>query len=86
MMSSMLLSPIMRRSPWSIDARRLDTFTIGLPSVFHTAPPQPASKARITCSPEFVGGALASQNGLGLLIPARFVERSGMRGSVARVG
>src|SRR3954451_17567012 len=33
--------------------------------VFHTAPPQPASNARIICSPPLVGGAEASQNGLG---------------------
>src|SRR5258708_38690543 len=33
--------------------------------VFHTAPPQPASKARIICSPQLVGGADASQNGFG---------------------
>src|ERR1700757_3214026 len=33
--------------------------------VFHTAPPQPASKARMICSPQFVGGAEASQKGLG---------------------
>ena len=31
---------------------------MGLPSVFHTAPPQPASKARITWSPVLVGGAV----------------------------
>src|SRR5258706_536475 len=42
------------------------------------APPQPASKARMTCSPELVGGALASQNGLGLLMPAKSIERSAM--------
>src|ERR1019366_6528184 len=45
--------------------------------VFHTAPPHPASNARITCSPQLVGGALASQNGLGhLMPPAKFVVRS----------
>src|SRR5947208_5230168 len=33
--------------------------------VFHTAPPQPASKARLTWSPQLVGGPEASQNGLG---------------------
>src|SRR5689334_2314240 len=44
--------------------------------VFHTAPPQPASNARITCSPQFVGGALASQKGFGQRMPAKFVVRS----------
>src|SRR5579863_389424 len=33
--------------------------------VFHTAPPHPASKARMICSPQLVGGAEASQKGLG---------------------
>src|SRR4051812_28126549 len=51
---------------------------MGSPSVFHTAPPQPASKARITCSPVFAGGADASQNGLGLLMPAKSMLRSAM--------
>src|SRR4051812_2984007 len=55
---------------------RDETFTIGLPSVFHTAPPHPASNARITCSPELAGGADASQNGFGLLIPHISIERS----------
>src|SRR5688572_20341905 len=49
---------------------------IGSPSVFHTAPPQPASKARMTCSPEFAGGADASQKGFGLLMPAKSTLRS----------
>src|SRR6185436_8327368 len=48
-----------------------------LPSVFHTAPPQPSSKARMTCNPEFEGGADASQNGFGDLMPAQSAERSG---------
>src|SRR5260370_32567150 len=40
--------------------------------VFHTAPPQPASKARMICSPQLVGGAEASQNGLSaLMAPAK---------------
>src|SRR5579862_6615904 len=42
---------------------------MGSPMVFQTAPPQPASKARMICSPQFVGGPEASQNGLGLLMP-----------------
>src|ERR1019366_1087471 len=33
--------------------------------VFQTAPPQPASKARMICSPQLVGGAEASQKGFG---------------------
>jgi hypothetical protein len=39
--------------------------TTGSPMVFHTAPPQPASKARMIISPVLVGGAEASQNGFG---------------------
>src|SRR5215831_2534882 len=57
---------------------RLETLTIGLPSVFHTAPPQPASNARITWSPELVGGADASQNGFGDLMPEKSMLRSAM--------
>src|SRR5262245_34470048 len=52
------------------------------PSVFQTAPPQPYSKARMTCSPEFDGGAEASQNGFGDLMPAQFAERSAMDGTL----
>src|ERR1019366_9750357 len=66
---------------------------MGSPSVFHTAPPQPASKARITCSPVFAGGADASQNGFGLQMPAMSMLRSAMgplrdqvTGGVAAVG
>src|SRR5580693_4604415 len=55
---------------------------IGSPMVFHTAPPQPASNARMICSPQFVGGADASQNGLGQRMPpAKVVERSGLGSS-----
>src|SRR5579871_5379389 len=43
--------------------------------VFHTAPPQPASKARMTCSPVLVGGAEASQKGFGEAMPAKFTAR-----------
>src|SRR5262249_4121807 len=76
--SSMLLKPTMR-VPFTCSApKRLEVSTIGSPSVFHTAPPQPMSNARMTCSPVFVGGALASQNGFGLLIPAKEMERSAM--------
>src|SRR5580658_6400540 len=48
---------------------------MGSPMVFQTAPPQPASKARITCSPQLVGGAEASQKGLRHLMPAKVVSR-----------
>src|SRR5579864_3063449 len=52
---------------------------IGSPSVFHTAPPHPASNARITCSPQFAGGPDASQKGFGQRIPpANTVVRSAM--------
>src|SRR5208283_606912 len=46
--------------------------------VFHTAPPQPASKALCICAPVLVGGAEASQNGLGDLMPAKLMRRSAM--------
>src|ERR1700729_1179611 len=52
---------------------------MGTPRVFQTAPPQPASKARMTWSPQLAGGPEASQNGLGQRIPAKFTEMSGMR-------
>ena len=39
--------------------------------VFQTAPPQPASKARRTWYSELVGGADASQNGLGAGTPQK---------------
>src|SRR5215472_18379025 len=54
---------------------------MGSPIVFQTAPPHPASNARITCSPQLVGGPEASQKGLGHLIPAKSVVRSAMMGS-----
>src|SRR5262245_6162801 len=74
----MLLKPTMR-VPFTCSApKRLEVSTIGSPSVFHTAPPQPASNARMICSPVFVGGALASQNGLGLEMPANEMLRSAM--------
>ena len=53
---------------------------MGSPMVFQTAPPQPASKARMTWSPQLVGGPEASQKGLGLRMPAKLVERSAMGG------
>src|SRR5262245_23884162 len=46
------------------------------PRVFHTTPPQPALKARATLYSLSVGGAEASQNGLGDLMPTKFVRRS----------
>src|SRR6185437_9122188 len=45
--------------------------------VFQTAPPQPASKARMTCPAVLVGGAEDSQNGFGERMPAKVTERSG---------
>src|SRR6266436_1239844 len=48
------------------------------PSVFQTAPPQPRSNARWIWPPLLVGGALASQNGLGDLMPAQLMLRSAM--------
>src|ERR1700722_18489662 len=51
---------------------------MGSPMVFQTAPPQPASNARATCPPVFVGGPEASQNGFGLVTPANFTLRSAM--------
>src|SRR5215212_3668842 len=75
-MSSMLLSPIMRWLAPSMEARREETLRIGSPRVFQTAPPQPASNARSTIEPMFVGGAEASQKGLGDLMPAKSTLRS----------
>src|SRR5579875_330740 len=46
--------------------------------VFHTAPPQPESNARMICSPQLVGGADASQNGLRRRIPAKVVSSVGL--------
>jgi hypothetical protein len=51
---------------------------IGTPSVFHTAPPHPLSKALMTWYPELVGGAEASQKGLGDFIPAKFDFKLGI--------
>jgi hypothetical protein len=77
-MSSMLLKPTPEPPRHLMAPNRLETFWIGWPSVFHTAPPQPASNARITCSPEFVGGAEASQKGFGDTMPPQFAVRSGI--------
>src|SRR4029453_17110896 len=46
------------------------------PSFFHTTPPQPALKARPTLYSLSVGGAEASQNGLGDLMPRNSLRRS----------
>src|SRR5262245_10864801 len=48
------------------------------PRVFQTTPPQPALKARTTLYSLSVGGAEASQNGLGDLMPTKLVRRSAM--------
>jgi hypothetical protein len=48
----------------------------GSPIVFQTAPPQPASNALHTWYAEFVGGAEASQKGLGDLMPPQFMLKS----------
>src|ERR1043166_2047133 len=48
------------------------------PRVFHTTPPQPALKARTTLYSLSVGGAEASQNGFGDLMPTKSVLRSAM--------
>src|SRR2546422_11490362 len=60
----------------SIAPYRAVVLTIGSPIVFHTAPPQPASNAPITCPAVFAGGPLASQNGLGDSRPQNFTRRS----------
>src|SRR5580658_254784 len=78
LMSSILLKPIMRRPSKSMEEYREETLTIGSPMVFQTAPPQPASKARMICSPQLVGGPEASQKGFGEWMPAKLVRRSAM--------
>src|SRR3984885_6525283 len=77
-MSSMLLKPIMRRPSQSIEEYRELTLVMGSPIVFHTAPPHPASKARMICSPQLVGGADASQKGLRQGMPQIVVARVGL--------
>ena len=51
-MSSMLLKPAPCTPRIVSPPKRLETFCTGTPSVFHTAPPQPASKARCSSSVE----------------------------------
>src|SRR3989442_13833536 len=65
----MLLNPITLTPFKSIAPYRDVVLTIGSPIVFHTAPPQPASNARITCPAVFAGGPLATPNGGGLKSP-----------------
>src|SRR5437868_8968624 len=78
-MSSILFKPMIRCPFQSTAEYRELTLTIGSPMVFQTAPPQPASKARITCSPQLAGGPEASQNGFGQrILPANKVVRSAM--------
>jgi hypothetical protein len=56
---------------------------MGAPIVFQTAPPHPASNARMIWSPVFVGGPEANQNGLGDSIPAKFTRKSAISASSA---
>src|SRR6056297_2460251 len=53
------------------------------PRVFQTTPPQPASNARRTLYSLSVGGADASQNGFGDLMPTKSDLRSAMSVSLA---
>src|ERR1700758_4916422 len=76
LMSSMLFRPIIFTPFRSIEAYREDVFWIGSPIFFQTAPPHPASNARITWSPVFVGGPDASQNGFGDSTPQSFTRKS----------
>ena len=72
LMSSILLKPIILCPP-KFTAEYLDeTFFTWLPNVFQTTPPQPASNARSTLYFLSVGGALASQYGLGDFMPRKF--------------
>src|SRR6202522_480670 len=54
------------------------------PRVFHTTPPHPALKARMTLYALSVGGAEASQNGFGDRMPAKVVRRCAMAYAPAR--
>ena len=49
-----------------------------IPKVFQTTPPHPARKARSTLYNLSVGGAEASQNGFGAVIPATLQLKSAM--------
>src|SRR5512140_3551737 len=74
----MLLNPMVCAVPSFMAPKRLETFWMGCPSVFHTAPPHPRSNAHWIWAPELVGGADASQNGFGERMPAQFADRSAM--------
>src|ERR1700722_9750474 len=78
LISSMLLRPIIFTPFRSIAPYREDVFWMGSPIVFQTAPPQPASKARMTWPPVFVGGPEASQKGFGERRPQKLTDRSDM--------
>src|SRR5215468_8345940 len=58
---------------------------MGSPIVVHTAPPQPASKARMTWYAVLVGGPEASQKGFGDRTPQKLMLRSGI-GSPSALG
>src|SRR5215831_13026544 len=51
---------------------------MGSPMVFQTAPPQPASKARMTWCEVLAGGPEASQKGLGERTPQKVTLKSGI--------
>src|ERR1700734_1918953 len=51
---------------------------MGSPMVFHTEALQPASKARMICSPQLVGGGEASQKGLRHGMPQKLVASVGL--------
>ena len=77
----MMMTPIVAALCWKmlLDPQYgIIDYLIGSPIVFHTAPPQPASKARMICSPQLVGGADASQNGFGHWMPQNVVASVGL--------
>src|SRR5882724_5222349 len=71
LINSILLKPITRPPLKSTDEYLDETFFICEPSVFQTTPPQPASNALNTLYFLSVGGAEASQKGLGDFIPRK---------------
>src|ERR1700683_4200292 len=76
LMSSMLFKPIIFTPFRSMAPKREEVFRMGSPIVFQTAPPQPASNARMTWPPVLVGGPEASQKGFGERKPQKFTDRS----------
>src|SRR5882672_1690842 len=74
--SSILLKPITLVPLKSIAEYLDETFFTCDPNVFQTTPPQPASNARSTLYFLSVGGALASQKGLGDWMPRKFDDMS----------